>query len=72
MIPMKTFWCEDTPTVEDILAAYQEVQQGAVVMIYWAVSYDGLYHRVITEDTVKQFPNCQDYWDKCLPHIYGL
>ena len=32
MIPMKTFWCEDTPTLEDILAAYQEVQQGSVVI----------------------------------------
>lgn len=72
MIQMKMYWCENVPTLEDIQQAYAEVANGYVVSMNWAVAYSGAYKRIITKDTVENYPDCADYLEKRIPHIYGV
>lgn len=72
MVEVKTYWCETVPQLEDILQAYTDVSNGYVVSLNWAVTYSGSYHRIITKNTVEKYPDCADYLENCVPHIYGV
>lgn len=71
MTEIKSFWIEDRPTLEDIEQAYSLVDTGVIVSIRWFVQYNGSHERIITKD-VKQKYTPEEYFEKCILHIYGV
>lgn len=73
MVEMRTFWCKDVPTIEDISYAYSLVkEQDIAVSIGWFVKYNGKYQRVITRETLEKYPEPEKYFKEVIPHIYGM
>lgn len=65
------YWCEDKPTLEDIKEAYAEVSKGFVVGIKWYVEYSGMYSRTIRDKDVEKY-SAEEYFEKCIPHVYPV
>lgn len=73
MVEMRSFWCKDTPTIDDISHAYSLVkEQDIAVSVEWAVIFKGKYQRVITRETLEKFPTPEKYFKEVIPHIYGM
>lgn len=73
MVEMRSFWCKDLPTIEDISYAYSLVkEQDIAVSIGWFVKYNGKYLRVITRETLEKYPTPETFFEKSIPHIYGM
>ena len=73
MVEMRSFWCEDTPTIDDISHAYSLVkEQDIAVSVEWAVIFNGKYQRVITHETLEKYPTPEKYFKEAIPHIYGM
>ena len=67
MRPIKDFWCEYTPTDEEIKEAIKIASESdCVVILRWFVNYNGYYKRVITKET--DFEKLKNG----LPKIYGM
>ena len=71
MTEIKSFWIDNVPTLEDIEQAYSLVDTGVIVSIRWFVPYNGSHERVITKN-VTQEHTVEEYFEKCIPHIYGV
>ena len=71
MIEIKSFWIDDIPKLEDIEETYNLVTDKTCVSIRWYVKYNGSHERLITEK-VKQQYTAEEYFEKCIPHIYGV
>lgn len=71
MKEIKTYWCEDKPTLEDIELAFKQVLWGSVVEIKWYVEYSGTYSRIIREKDVNKY-SAEEYLEKCIPHRYAV
>ena len=71
MKEIRTYWCEDKPTLEDIKEAYTEVSKGFVIIIQWYVEYSGIYSRTIREENVNKY-SAEEYFEKCIPHVYPV
>ena len=73
MLTIEAYWCEATPTLEDIKTAYDIVKSsGVAVKIEWSVKYNGAYSRIITKEIIENVPSYEDYFKKYIPHCYGL
>lgn len=73
MVEMRTFWCKDVPTIDDIFYAYKLVkEQDIVVSIEWYVKYNGRHQRIITRETLEKYPSPEKYFKEVIPHIYGV
>lgn len=73
MVEMRTFWCKDVPTIEDISYAYNLVkEQDIAVSIEWVVIFSGKYQRVVTRESLEKFPEPEEYFKEIIPHIYGM
>lgn len=52
MIPIKEYYCDNTPSWEEIQEAYNmAVNDNCVVHLNWFVQYNGWNDRYITKDT---------------------
>lgn len=71
MKEIKSYWCEDKPTLEDIKEAYTEVSKGFVIIIQWYVEYSGIYSRIIREKDVNKH-SAEEYYEKCIPQVYSV
>jgi hypothetical protein len=71
MKEIRSFWCEDKPTLEDIEEAYAKVSEGLVVEIHWYVDYSGIYSRTIRDKDVNKY-SAEEYFEKCIPHVYPV
>jgi len=71
MIPIEFYWCEETPTLDDVKFAYERVRQGVVVMIKWWVRYSGHYEKIVTPETIKDMDEIT-YFNEIIPHCYGV
>lgn len=71
MKEIRSFWCEDKPTLEDIKEAYAEVFKGFVIIIQWHVKYSGMYSRTITKEDVDKY-SAEKYFKECIPHRYPV
>lgn len=71
MKEIRSYWCEDKPTLEDIEEAYAEVSKGFIVIIQWQVEYSGMYSRTIREKDVEKY-SAEEYFEKCIPHVYAV
>ena len=67
MRPIKDFWCDHTPTEDEVKEAIRIASESdCVVVLRWFVNYNGHYKRVITKDT-----NFEKLMNG-LPRIYGM
>lgn len=72
MIPIKMYWCEDVPTIEDIKQAFDIVaNENVVVSIRWFVKYNGLHEKFVLKELLEEYTP-ESYWEKVIPHIYGV
>ena len=71
MKEIRSYWCEDKPTLEDIKEAYTEVSKGFIIIIQWHVEYSGMYSRTIREEEVNKY-SAEEYFEKCIPHVYAV
>ena len=52
MKPIQDFWCDYTPTDEELKDAIRIASENdCVVILRWFVEYNGDYRRVITKDS---------------------
>lgn len=67
MRPIKDYWCDNTPTDDEIKAAINIASKDdCVVILRWFVEYNGDYRRVITKD------NTFEEVKASLPRVYGM
>lgn len=71
MRKVEVYWCDDVPTKDDIAEAFTKALLGTPVLIYWQVTYSGMYSRLITKEAVKKMTS-EQYWENCIPHMYGV
>lgn len=72
MKEMKLYWCEKSPTLEDIEQAYQEVNAGYVVQIKWFIPFSGHYDRIISKAVIEKYPDYNDYFKEQIPKCYPV
>ena len=71
MTEIKSFWIDNVPTLEDIEQAYSLVDTGVVVSIHWFVPHNGSHERIITKDITQKY-TAEEYFDRRIPHMYGI
>jgi len=72
MRELKTFFCDDKPTIHDIYEAFDIAKNsGAAVKIEWEVPHNGTYARFITADKMEKYTP-EKYFEECIPHRYGV
>lgn len=72
MKKMNVFWCEDTPTPDEIREAfYWVMNSNCAVMLCWSKKGQGDFTRIISPDTVSQYSNYKEYYNKNIPTYYG-
>ena len=71
MKEIKSFWCNDKPTLEDILKAFALAYMDYAVEIKWHVNYSGDYCRIITRDIAEKYKP-EEYFEKFIPHTYPV
>lgn len=73
MVEIRSFWCKDVPTINDISYAYGLIkEQDIAVSIEWFVRYNGRHQRIITRETLEEYPTPEKYFKEAIPHIYGV
>lgn len=71
MIEIKSFWITDRPTLTDIEQAFEIAKNGIAVSIRWYVKWNGSHERIITKETTEKY-SCEQYFNECIPHVYGV
>ena len=67
MKQIRSFWCDYTPTDDEVKEAIQIASDfNCVVILRWFIKYYGDYRRVITKDS--DFEEVK----RGLPRIYGM
>lgn len=70
---IESYWCENRPILDDIRYAYVRVlTSNVVVEIKWFVPYNGTHSRVITQSIIEDCPDYHEYFEKYIPHCYGV
>ena len=70
---IESYWCENKPTLDDIRFAYVRVLEGNVaVEIRWFVPYNGNHSKIITQNVIEDCPDYHEYFEKYIPHRYGV
>ena len=71
MTEIKSFWIDSTPKLDDIKQAFELAKTDVAVSIRWYVKYNGSHERITTKEIIDEY-TCEEYFEKCIPHIYGV
>lgn len=65
---LKDYWCDSTPTDEEIEEAISIASaDDCVVNLQWFVKYNGYYRAVITKDDTLEYIK-----QRFIPRMYGM
>ena len=71
MTEIKSFWIDNVPKLEDIEKAFSLVNEWTCVSILWYVKYNGSHERIITYDIKRKY-TAEEFFEDCIPHVYGV
>ncbi len=68
MIPIKYFYCDGTPTEEELKEAFKLANdENCVVCLKWFVQYNGWFERYVHKDT-----NIEEMNNRLRHIVYGM
>lgn len=69
LIKIKSYWCENTPTVEEITWAFDNATENTCIQLKWYVKHSGEYSRTIYHDYTNTMTP-QEFYDNYIPKVY--